>query len=120
MVAVETNGRSRDHVCVLPKPGASTVESDGRSAVHRHRVGGYMNWAGRGQQRAVGLRLQVTIGALYLALRHGIPGRTIHTHASRGGGHSAFDHAWCAGQNEDLIGGGIARPRSPSFKLTVL
>ena len=119
VVAVKLDGGSLNHVGVLPEPGISGIESDGRTAMGRHGAGGHVNGVGRSQKGAIRLRFQVAVGALHVAFGEGVPGRAIQAHGAAGSGHASVDDAGRAGQNQHLVGRSVDGVVAPGFAIAV-
>ena len=70
-----------------------------------HVLRGHVHGVGGGQQRAVGLWLQVAVGGLHIAVGKGIAGLAVDADDIGGRGHAAVDDARRAGQHQHGLAG---------------
>ena len=89
------------------------------AAMSRHGAGGDVDRIRRRQQGPVGLRFQVAVGALDVAVGEGVTGGSIQAHAPAGGGHAAIDHPRRTVQHQHLVGGSVNRTVAPGFALAI-
>ena len=119
-VAIELDCRGLDDVGILPKAGISGVESNRRSAMGGHGSRGHMDRIGGSQKGAAGLRFQVAVGALDVAVGEGVAGCPVHAHAPRRGGHASIDDSGGNAENQDLVGGSVGGTSTPGLTLAIL
>src|ERR1700719_827740 len=119
VIAVEFNGRRFDYVCILPESGISEIESNCRTAVHAHGSSRDVYGAGRRQERAAGLQLQITVGSFDVAFGESFSGRAMEAHRGRSRSHASISHTRRAGEYQYLIGRSIASMVAPGFALAV-
>ena len=68
----------------------------------------------------LGLRFQITVGALDVTFGEGIARGAVQAHGPRGSGHAAVNHPRRTGEYQHLVGGSVAAASRPGFAFAVL
>src|SRR5947209_7587041 len=126
MVAIEGDRRGFNDVGFLPHASVTGVFGFAGPAFGRHAAGSDVDRRGRRKERALGIRLQVAVGALDVILGFGIARDAVQQDSVSGGRHAGIDHAGRSGQVKDLglwiVGRfvGISRALTGLLRLVVL